>query len=117
MSLASRDWRHSFAGVPEVCLATKLFAACSGCRLARSGAVPMATAPLMMASSDRSMQNESAIRPAQALDRFFAGLPETVDHVTGPGPARTTRPWPTWTAGGGRTAISMITSCAAQKID
>ena len=48
--------------------------------------MPMATAPLMMASSDRSMQNESAIRPAQALDRFFAGLPETVDHVTGPGP-------------------------------
>ena len=48
----------------------------------------MATAPLMMASSDRSMQNESAIRPAQALDRFFAGLPETVDPVivTGPGP-------------------------------
>jgi hypothetical protein len=35
----------------------------------------------MMASGDRSMQNESAIRPARALDRFFAGLPETVDHV------------------------------------
>ena len=43
-----------------------------------------------------------------ALDRFFQGLPEQIDHVMVTGPVRTTRPWPTSTASV-HTAISMPT--------
>ena len=41
-----------------------------------------------------------------ALDRFFQGLPEQIDHVMVTAPVRTTRPWPTSTTSV-RTAISM----------